>query len=169
MGLYLKKRVTFVTYTHYFLINVVVYGSLKGHLSRGIEMVEQRGIKDAAKVGQIVDFKGMMYGACSPTDIDLSIDFRGDVFVFVEFKYKGFGLTTGQKIHLLGLVDAIEKGGKDAYAILAHHNGDEHIQAADCLIDKVYSGGNWERFNTTTLHDFVSEIHKSYMLKRKNR
>ena len=130
-------------------------------------MVEQRGIKDAAKVGQIVNFKGMLYGACSPTDIDLSIDFRGEVFVFVEFKYRGFGLTTGQKIHLLGLVDAIEAGGKEAYAILAHHEGDDQIPAADCLVDKVYSGGNWEKFTTTTLHDLVSEIHKSYILKRK--
>ena len=132
----------------------------------GVHMRVQRGIQDAAKVGQIVDYAGMLYGSCSPTDIDLSLDFGCNVFIFVEFKYKGYGLTTGQKIHLMGMVNAIEAGGKEAYAILAHHNGEPEIAAADSKVAMVYSSGSWVVLEDATLHDLVSEIHSSYKLKR---
>lgn len=117
-------------------------------------------IRNKLYMSQIVDFEGMQYGRCRPTDIDLSIDFNRKVFVFVELKFKGTGLTVGQKIHLMALVDAIEAGGKKAYAILAEHEtpSGESIMAGDSLPIMVYSQGRWEMATIDTLHELMQEL-----------
>ena len=125
-------------------------------------------IRNKALMSQIIDFKGMLYGRCRPTDIDLSIDFNKEVFIFVELKFAGNGLTTGQKIHLLGLVDAIEAGGREAYAFLATHEAgpDEDIQAATALPIMVYTKGRWEMCKINTLHEAIDSVKISYTLRK---
>ena len=124
------------------------------------------GIRNAALMSQITDYKGMVYGLCRPTDIDLSIDFNKEVFIFTELKYQGVGLTIGQRIHLMGLVDAIEAGGRQAYAILAHHTTPkgESIMAAEAVVAMVYTLGSWERvMRNQTLHEVIERIHTEYI------
>jgi hypothetical protein len=93
--------------------------------------------------------------------------------VFAELKGVGVQLTLGQRIHLTGLVDAITAGGKQAVAILAHHDTQdcEHdVHCAESIVHSVYygGGGNWERiFGEITLDKFITDLHNLYQANRK--
>ena len=130
-------------------------------------------IKNRDRAKQILAFDNMNYGRCRPSDIDLSVDFQGNMFVFAELKGVGVQLTLGQRIHLTGLVDAITAGGKQAVAILAHHDTKdcEHdVHCAESIVHSVYygGGGNWERiFGEITLDKFITDLHNVYQANRK--
>ena len=98
------------------------------------------------RAAQLVDFEGLCWGKLRPTDIDLSIDWQGKTFVFVEIKGKYQDLTVGQRIHLESITKAIRKGGKLAFALVAkhdtHHN--EDVIAKDCFDVRVFDGNAWE-------------------------
>jgi len=88
-------------------------------------------------------FDGLEHGKMHPTDIDAMVELKGKAYYFVELKREGNDIRTGQKILFERLCDDLYKAGKEAYAILAHHdwlcedyNGD--IRLKDCVIDKVY-------------------------------
>ena len=127
-------------------------------------------IRDAGLMSQVTDYAGMQYGQCRPTDIDLSMDFNKEVFIFVELKFEGTSLTLGQRIHLIGLVDAIEAGGREAYAILATHKTDrrDRIMARDAFPVMVYSGGNWEMCEDSNLDATIKTIHDNWKKKRRD-
>ena len=133
-------------------------------------MKESGLINNRARAAQLMAFDGMQYGKCRPTDIDLSMDWQGKYFVFVELKGVGVPLTLGQKIHLTGLVDAIEAGGRQAVAILAHHDTPkcEHdVHVAESIVHSYYTGGRWERIVVKkTLDSFLHELHNSYQLSK---
>ena len=122
--------------------------------------------RDRAK--QILAFDGMQYEKCRPTDIDFSLDFQGNVFIMGELKGQGAPLTLGQKIHLEGLVKAIRKGGKDAYAILAHHdtpNTSHDVRVSEATVFSVYDGVTWDR-KTVTVDQFIKKVHNEYLEER---
>ena len=98
------------------------------------------------RAAQLIDFEGLQWGKLRPTDIDLSIDWQGKTFVFVELKGKWQDLTVGQRIHLESIVKAINAGGKTAFAVLAKHDTDanEDILAKDCFGVRVFDGNAWE-------------------------
>lgn len=127
-------------------------------------------INNRARAAQLLAFDGMQYGKCRPTDIDLSMDFQGNYFIFTELKGMGLPLTLGQKIHLTGLVDAIEAGGKQALAIVAHHDTKDtshDVHCANAIVHSVYQGGRWERTNIKkTLDELLKEVHASYQFGR---
>lgn len=129
-------------------------------------------INNRDKAKQLLAFDGMKYGLCRPTDIDISMDFQQKCFVFVELKTLGAPLTTGQKVHLQGLVDAIVAGGKQATAILAHHSTPEcehDVHCAESVVHSVYTGGRggWEKIHPlTTLNDFIKLVHETYRSSR---
>ena len=129
-------------------------------------------INNRDKAKQLLAFDGMQYGLCRPTDIDISMDFQQKCFVFVELKTLGAPLTTGQKIHLQGLVDAIVAGGRKAYAILAHHStpvADDDVHCAEAEVHSVYTGGQggWDKiFPLTSLNDYVRMIHETHKSNR---
>jgi len=127
-----------------------------------------------ARASQLVEFKDMKWGLCSPTDIDISIDFQGKTFIFTELKGQGKMLTKGQQYHLEGIVKAITKGGLTAYAILAHHatRASEDIHAAACIVHSVYDGKSWvpieENKTLATVIDGMYDAHLTeYPPKRK--
>ena len=113
---------------------------------------------------QLIDFEGLCWGKLRPTDIDLSIDWQGKTFVFVEIKGKYQDLTVGQRIHLEALVKAIRAGGKLAFACVAKHDTKvtEDVVAAKCYAVRVFDGVAWEdspRDLGGTL-DLLYQLHK---------
>ena len=110
---------------------------------------------------QLIDFKGLQWGKCKCTDIDLSCDWQGKTFVFVEVKYQTAPLTLGQKIHLEGLVKAITAGGKTAWALVARHTtpAGTDIEAATCVVDRVYNGNTWDIDGERTLEDTMNALY----------
>ena len=126
--------------------------------------------RDRAK--QLLAFDNMKYGLCRPTDIDCSIDFQQKCFIFVELKSAGAALTVGQRIHLQGLVDAIVAGGREAYAILAHHDtpDTEHdVMVSEAVVHSLYcgDGGRWERIlGNKTVDNQIQELYATYKFNR---
>lgn len=120
---------------------------------------------------QLVDFKGLQFGKCKCTDIDLSCDWQGKTFVFVEIKYGTAPLTLGQRIHLESLVDAINAGGRTAWAIVARHETPkgQDIHAAETVVDAVYSG-HWSKEPTgRSLHDVMNDLHNVHKLENQKK
>lgn len=95
---------------------------------------------------QLLDFKGIEFGKCKATDIDMSLDWQGRTFIFTEVKYHHAPLTLGQKYHLENLVKAVRAGGKVAYAIVSTHETPlgEDIVAANTIVKKIYDGKGWQ-------------------------
>ena len=121
-------------------------------------------IRDPQYIGQVIDFQGMQYGNCSPTDIDLSMDFKGEVFFFIELKWGHATLPLGQRIHLEHLVNGLREGGKLAYAIHARHDtprGDV-IVGSDAVVKQCYYGRDhgWEKKEEVKLHEFIKKKHE---------
>ena len=138
-------------------------------------------VADRARHQQHIGFDGMTYGKCRPTDIDATMDWQGDTFVFIEVKTGKTNLTTGQQIYFRNVVDAIRAGGKAAYGIhVSHEVSDkaddvelattEVIQYYDGLDAEgnVQKGAGWKRANPgTLLHDYLTELWHQHTLRRK--
>jgi hypothetical protein len=124
-----------------------------------------RPVRNLERMSQPVLSEGLVFGKCGTTDIDLSCDWQGKYFVFVELKYGMSPLTQGQRYHLEGLVKAIKQGGREAVAILAHHQTPEGmpIIAKDSLVSSVHLGCKWETLAVpTTLLEYMSDLHNTY-------
>lgn len=116
---------------------------------------------------QLLDFKGMQFGKCKATDIDMSCDWQGRTFVFVEVKYGHAPLTLGQRIHLESLVNAITAGGKTAWAIVARHETPKgrDIMAAECVVDRTYGGHHWDgELHGRTLKEVMTDLHNVHQM-----
>ena len=126
-------------------------------------------VRNMALLSQPVLNEGLVFGKCGMTDIDLSCDWQGKYFVFVELKWGTAMLPMGQKFHLEGLVKAIRAGGRRATAILAHHmaQGTDPIMAADALVTRIYQGKGWERVpGDVCVKDYMTGLHKAYLESR---
>ena len=122
-------------------------------------------VRDLALMSQPVLTEGLVFGRCGTTDIDISMDWQKKYFVFVELKHIKAGLTTGQRIHLEGLVEGLVEGGRDAVAILAKHDtakGDP-ILARNTVVAATYMGDGWVPMDQSiTLHDYLNTLYKSH-------
>lgn len=117
------------------------------------------------RAAQLIDFEGLSWGKLRPTDIDLSIDWQGKTFVFVELKSGHAALTVGQRIHLEGLVKAIMRGGKTAYAIYAQHDTPttEDVMAKDAVVNSIFNGMSWCREDTgSNLYDILNKMYETH-------
>lgn len=135
-------------------------------------MTESKLINNRERAKQLSAFDGMQYGLCRPTDIDVSLDFQQKCFVFVELKGGTAQLTKGQKIHLMGLVDAIVAGGRKGYAILANHDTKDpnhDIKVSHSVVRCIYDGnGPWSvEHSGKTLDIVINLIHDAYQEARK--
>ena len=117
------------------------------------------------RAAQLIDFAGLQWGKLRPTDIDLSLDWGGKTWVFVEVKGIRQGLTVGQRIHLQGLVKGLRAGGLTAYAILAKHDtkATEDIQAKDCIVYSIFDGHMWDEVcHNMPLDEVMNNLHDQH-------
>lgn len=104
---------------------------------------------------QIITFENLRYGNITPTDIDCTLDYHGDVFAFVEVKYGDTEIKDGQRMYLENVVNGLSDGGCEAAAFVVSHNIEnvnDDIDAADCIVRMVYTKRKWynlEKQNTT--------------------
>jgi hypothetical protein len=129
-------------------------------------------IRNIKRMAQCIEYEGMVFGKCKPTDIDQSIDFQGNVFIFSEFKFGLSGLTPGQKYHLQHLVKAVNKGGKQAYAVLVTHDTpvEELISSYNSRVVMYYDGNGWTRPSRETTHyEWMKEIHDEYQAEKERK
>jgi hypothetical protein len=118
---------------------------------------------------QLIDFGGLKYGRCSPTDVDLSIEWKGLTFVFVEIKRRGTSLTLGQRLYLESVVRGLNDGGRHAVALFAEHDGipvEEDILAADTQVVQAFGRDNeWVnvREQGHCLKDYLQKIYVHHL------
>lgn len=110
------------------------------HTNRGVIQYPQRS-------RQLVSFAGMRFtGNCSPTDIDMLVEYHDTVFVVYEYKLRGADMPRGQRTALTRIVDALTKAGKHAALFFCEHDVTdprEEINAAAATVSRIYYGGRW--------------------------
>lgn len=132
-------------------------------------MTESKLIANRDRAKQLLAFDDLCFGKnknLRPTDIDLSMDWQGRSFVFVELKGGTAPLTMGQKLHLQGLVNGLRAGSKGAVAILANHDTPDtahDVKCAEARVTQFYDGkaGRWEKpEKPIKLKAFLDQLHK---------
>ena len=126
-------------------------------------------IINPARAGQLIDFADMKYGLCSPTDIDLTIDFKGKTFVYAELKLQGKQLTQGQRIYLSNVVKSHFKAGNHAVGIFAWHNQEDPtvpVQAKDAHVIQAY-GRDFQWVNVAdqeySLDEYIKKVYTHHL------
>ena len=117
---------------------------------------------------QLTTFNGMQYGMCRPTDLDLTMDFRGHSFVFCELKLGTAPLTDGQRYYLRNVVNGLLDGGRDAVAIWGSHDVEdptEDIVAKDAKVVQVYTDARrWITLpQDITVGEYVENFYQNYL------
>ena len=128
-------------------------------------------VRNMEAMSQPVLSEGLVFGKCGMTDIDLSCDWQGRTFVFVELKYGNTPLTRGQQYHLEGLVNAINAGGKKAVAIFASHDTPkgEGIEARNATVKRIYQGRKfgWSEAKDLDLLETMTILHSEHIARGK--
>lgn len=95
---------------------------------------------------QLFSFENMRWNTITPTDIDGSIDFGGNIFVMFEVKYNDAEMPYGQRRHLQALADTVRDGGRQiAVFVVEHHVADtsQAVDVASCAVREVYYNHEW--------------------------
>lgn len=96
------------------------------------------------------DFSGLRFGKITPTDIDAFIDFKDDIFVFIEAKFRDGELPYGQRLALERLTDACARAGKTSVLIIAsHHNQIGDVDYAEMQVNEIRFNGKYRTVKVT--------------------
>ena len=85
-------------------------------------MTERGVYKNANRGRQLIRFDGIQYGNITPTDGDVMIEYKNQLWVFGEVKMVGVEVPYGQRLALERLVVDTGKAGKHSIAIIGDHN-----------------------------------------------
>lgn len=109
--------------------------------------MSQRGvIRNREYAKQLRDYRGMVWGKISPTDIDGFIDFGGRLFVFIEGKHGNASMPCGQALALERLCRACHAPPfRSAIILLCTHDTDGDIDYAHCPVARYYWAGRWRQ------------------------
>ena len=128
--------------------------------SEGSGSVVERGeVRHTNSFKQSVLFTGLVYGKITPTDIDGFIDFGNRLFIFIELKYGSAELPRGQRVALERLCDASESNDRFSVVIVASHNSDGDIIAADATVVEYRWRKKWHKpTEVTTLKQAIDKM-----------
>jgi len=96
---------------------------------------------------QVNDFSNLVrHRGITPTDIDGYIDYNGQAFLFLEGKYMGADLPTGQRISFEHLVNKISA---PAACIVFEHQTEigQDVEVSACMVREYYYAGMWYKVN----------------------
>lgn len=113
-------------------------------------MTKRGDIYNPARASQLVSFSDFRYGKITPTDIDGLIDFGGNSFVFMEFKFKDAPLPYGQRLAIENMSMRLIRGGATVIAIVGEHETpvDSAIIAANATVREYLYHGVWQATQT---------------------
>jgi len=121
--------------------------------------MDNRGkIKNMARYDQSkrIDFSGMRFERnITPTDVDMALEFKGNEFIFGEYKLEGADFLHGQKLCMENMCLAISSDKrKRVLAFLAEHNAsvDQVIDASSARIT------SWWRFDESQWVEVRTEV-----------
>lgn len=111
-------------------------------------LITDRGvIKHVDRAQQINDFRGLIYGKITPTDIDGLIEYKDKAYVVIEVKYGQKELPYGQKLAIKRMMDDLSVK-KHTLAIVCEHtvrDTTDQVNVAECKVREVYFGHQHER------------------------
>lgn len=115
-------------------------------------LITDRGvIKHVARAQQINNFRDLVYGKITPTDIDGLIEYRDKAYVIIEVKYGNKDVPYGQKLAIKRMVDDLSSGKACVAIICEHevHDTDKHVDVSNCKVREVYFGSEkkWRKPN----------------------
>jgi hypothetical protein len=125
--------------------------------------VKRGQVGNIAKATQWRDYSGLRFERnITPTDIDGSVDFDGELFVMLEYKSKGAPLSHGQRLHLESHTNAINEGSKRAACLVCEHETppDEPIDGAAARVVEYLWWGNQKWLRPSLSIDTYSAILK---------
>lgn len=125
-------------------------------------------INHRERARQINDFRNLLYGSITPTDIDGCIEYQNKAYILIEIKYNDAQMPRGQELAFTRMCDDFTRAGKMAILILAEHYVDDwekDVDVAMCIVRKYYFKFKWyDNFNGTVknLTDrFIQSVNKS--------
>lgn len=92
---------------------------------------------------QIIDYSGLCFGNCSPTDVDGLLDYKNQCSILLEYKLGNKELPKGQR---LALERSADNSKIPAVVIVATHDvadSNVDIPADSCPVREMYFGGKW--------------------------
>lgn len=112
--------------------------------SLGLVCMDRGIIQYRKRSQQIIDFSGLRYGKCTPTDIDGLIELGGRVFIFIEYKFGDAEMPYGQRLALERIVD-IMNDAKPSLLVVAKHDNpvEQDIDGANATVVKVRTDRRW--------------------------
>lgn len=124
-------------------------------------------INHRERARQINDFRNLIYGSITPTDIDGLIEYQNKAYILIEIKYDDAEMPGGQRKALIRMIDDFTKAGKKSILIVAEHyisNWEQDVDVAACMVRKYYYRFRWYyNFNGTvkSLTDkFIESVNK---------
>ena len=103
-------------------------------------------VKNFDKLSRPIIYDGLKSRTCSPSDVDVMLEFYDKFLILSEIKEFGKDITVGQDICLTRIANAWNKASKDKVSVVIfaqHPSADSVIRLADCVINKVYMNGKW--------------------------
>lgn len=119
-------------------------------------------IQNRKRSQQIIDFSALREGKITPTDIDGSIDWHNQAWVFTEFKYGSYDMRDGQRLFYERLCNDLSKIKPTIILVVNHDEPPERdIVAGTCLVGRYYYREQWHYPKAPiTLQDAVAKFYK---------
>jgi len=125
-------------------------------------------IRHKERFDQFQSFANLKFGKLRPIDIDGFMEFRNKLFIFIESKTVNAPFSTGQRIALERLTDAIAVDPeKQSFCIVARHDTPAHeeVDTGNSLVYSYRHGGKWHEVEMLgyTVRDFVESLIAAYI------
>ncbi len=121
-------------------------------------MPERGVIEDRERARQIRDFRELLYGTITPTDIDGLIEYHGKAYVFIETKLKGTPIKDGQRLALERMADDLTRAKRPTLCIIAEHDVQDplkDINVAETQVKEYRWRGEWKNNREVTTKDLI--------------
>lgn len=116
-------------------------------------------IKNRALQKKFVDFSNLKFDKISPMDFDAFFEFKDQLFIFVETKFKNAKMPLGQQLALERVCDAIQSPDQRAIVFVTSHSSDGDIDLASTIVTQYRYKFEWHKpKQPITLFDAIERI-----------
>lgn len=116
-------------------------------------------IKNRALHGQFVDYSNLKFDKLSPIDFDAFMEFKNELFVFIETKFQNAEMPLGQRLAFERICDAIQSPDQRAIVFVTSHNADGDIDLASTIVTQYRYKFEWHKpKQPITLFDAIERI-----------
>lgn len=125
-------------------------------------------IKHKERFDQFQSFANLKFGNLRPIDIDGFMEIHNKLFIFIESKTSDAPFSTGQRIALERLTDAIAVDpNKQAFCVVARHDTPAHedVDTGNSIVHTYRHNGNWVDITALgyTVKDFIQSLLDTYI------